>query len=59
MTSNEKEFVSEAYKSIFRAIADIPDWHIKTEEWLFIPEPLEKLTRDEAFKGVYKKGKKR
>ena len=58
MSNNEKEFAREVYKRAFGAIANFPNWRIKTEEWLFMPEPLEKLTRDEAFKGICKRGRR-
>lgn len=57
MTNNEKEFAREVYKRAFGTVADIPCWRIKAEEWLFMPEPLEKLTRDEAFKGIFKRSR--
>ena len=58
MSNNEKEFAREVYKRVFGAIADIPNWRIMAEEWLFMPKPLEKLTRDEAFKGIYKRSRR-
>lgn len=58
MTSNEKEFAREVYKRAFGAVPGIPNWCIKVEEWLFMPEPLEKLTRDEAFKGICKRSRR-
>ena len=58
MNSNEKEFAREVYKRAFEAVAGIPNWRIKAEKWLFMPEPLEKLTRDEAFKGVCKRSRR-
>ena len=58
MISNEKEFAREVYKRAFGAVSGIPNWRIKAEEWLFMPEPLEKLTRDEAFKGVCKRSRR-
>ena len=58
MTSNEKEFAREVFKRVFGAMEGVPGWRIKEEEWLFIPEPLEKLTRDEAFKGICKRSKR-
>ena len=58
MTSNENEFAREVYKRAFGAVAGIPNWRIKAEEWLFMPEPLEKLTRDKAFKGICKRSRR-
>lgn len=58
MTSNEKEFAREVFKRVFGAMEGIPGWRVKAEEWLFMPEPLEKLTRDEAFKGICKRGRR-
>lgn len=58
MNSCEKELVKEVYKRAFEATTSLPGWHIETEKWLFMPEPLEKLTRDEAFKGIYKRSRR-
>lgn len=58
MNNNEKEFAREVFERVFGAMADVPGWRIKAEEWLFMPEPLEKLTRDEAFKGICKRSRR-
>lgn len=61
MNNSEKEFARKVYKRAFGAIADvsgISGWRIEAEEWLFMPESLEKLTRDEAFKNIYKRSKR-
>lgn len=58
MNSCEKEPAREVYKRAFGAMAGLPGWRIKAEEWLFMPEPLEKLTRDEAFKGVCRRSRR-
>ena len=58
MSNNEKEFAREVYKRAFGAVASIPGWRVNAEEWLFMPEPLEKLTRDEAFKGICKRSRR-
>lgn len=58
MNSCEKEFTREVYKRAFEATAGLPSWCIKAEEWLFMPEPLEKLTRNEAFKGVCERSRR-
>lgn len=58
MNSNEKELAREVYKRAFEAATSLPSWHIEAEKWLFMPEPLEKLTRDEAFKGVCRRSRR-
>lgn len=56
MTNNDKEPAREVYKRAFGSVsaAGFPNWHITTEKWMFIPA-FEKLTRDEAFKKIYKR----
>lgn len=58
MNSREKEFAREVYKRTFEATAGLPDWCIKAEEWMFMPSSLEKMTRDEAFKGVCERSRR-
>ena len=57
MNNSEKEFAREVYKRAFGAVVSLPGWYIEMEKWLFMPESLEKLTRDEAFKGVCKRSR--
>lgn len=55
---SEKEFARIVYKRVLEATTGLPFWYIGADEWMFLPNKPSPLTRDEAFKDVYKRSNK-
>jgi hypothetical protein len=53
------ETAADSYARVFEAIAkSLPGWYADADGWKYDPGLAEKLTRDEAFKGLTKRRKK-
>ena len=58
MSDSEKEFARNVYQKVFEATTGLPSWYIGADEWMFLPSKPSPLTRDEAFKNVYKRSRR-
>lgn len=53
------DMAARSYARAFRAAAkSLQGWYADADGWKYDPGPAEKLTRDEAFKGLTKRRKK-
>lgn len=50
---------AEEFRKVFgAAAASLPGWYVDSDYWKYEPKTEEKLTRDQAFKGICKRKRK-